>query len=239
MQLIKVNESIAARTRISVELVLSSDGITPATGLIPASTEIKVSKNGGNQSNFAGTLTEVAGGEYYYTPAAGELDTLGVLQVRCLLSTAQIFVGAAQIVAFDPYAATNLGLSALPTASPNASNGLATLGVGTGQFQCDGSGNIDTNVVNWKGSTAAAMTGDAYAAVVALPAVILATLYSGTHTIQSFFKRAAAALWGKSSGFTAGVGGPGKYRDEDDAKDRITATTDSDGNRTSVTTDGT
>lgn len=55
-------------------------------------------------------------------------------------------------------------------------------------------------------------------------------------TVRQTLRLQRAALVGKSSGFP---GGPVKFRDKGDTKDRITGTVDADGNRTAVTTDAT
>jgi len=54
-------------------------------------------------------------------------------------------------------------------------------------------------------------------------------------TLRQFARLASAALFGKVSGLP----GSPKFRDHADSKDRISATTDTDGNRSSVTTDAT
>lgn len=67
------------------------------------------------------------------TPAAPSTNTANLcdpLDFQC------------EVVAFDPSNATNLGLSGLPTASPNAAGGLPTFGTGAGQINPDGSGNV-------------------------------------------------------------------------------------------------
>jgi hypothetical protein len=63
---------------------------------------------------------------------------------------------------------------------------------------------------------------------------VLASVVEGTHTLADSARLLNATLGGKSSGHA--TGSP-VYRDIDDTKDRVTATTDPDGNRTAVTTD--
>ncbi|AMX93622.1 MULTISPECIES: hypothetical protein [Mesorhizobium] len=96
-----------------------------------------------------------------------------------------------QLVAIDPQDSVRAGLTALPNAAAEAAGGLYTRGTGAGQINQDGNGRVDTNVVNWKGATAPAMTGDAYARigapagasvsadVAAVKAVLPAALVSG------------------------------------------------------------
>lgn len=59
-------------------------------------------------------------------------------------------------------------------------------------------------------------------------------IIDGTRSSSELMRGMVAALLGKSSGHAAGTP---KYRDIADTKDVISATTDSDGNRTAVTTD--
>jgi len=83
---------------------LSSDGKTAATGLSWAASNIQVSQNGGGEVNSAGTVTEVAGGLYYYVPTTGELATLGYLSLRVNNTACLQFVKECEVVSFDPFA---------------------------------------------------------------------------------------------------------------------------------------
>lgn len=65
---------------------------------------------------------------------------------------------------------------------------------------------------------------------------ILDAAYEGTHTVRGMLRLAASTLWSKLSG--AGTSTV-VIRDQDDTKDRITATVDADGNRTAITRDET
>jgi hypothetical protein len=98
---IKQNESTASRRRVPVYLVDATDGFTPETGV--TSPSISVSKNGGTQASGTGTWTEVGNGMYYYETVAGEVDTVGWLNVRVLKSTVSRETQAiCPIVAGDP-----------------------------------------------------------------------------------------------------------------------------------------
>ena len=57
-----------------------------------------------------------------------------------------------------------------------------------------------------------------------------------SETVRQCLRLLRAALVGKSNGFP---GGPIHFRSRADDKDRITATSDADGNRTAITTDAT
>lgn len=61
-----------------------------------------------------------------------------------------------------------------------------------------------------------------------------ATIMEGSHTARDFMRGFAATLLGKASGMSTTTA---VFRDIDDTKDRVTATVDSDGNRSAVTTD--
>lgn len=98
MQQIFRSEPEAARRRIPFRMVDSADGKTAKTGLTFAAADVKVSKSGAAEANSAGTVTEVAGGTYYYEPTAGEVDTLGYVQLRVVKSGALDFVAVVQIV---------------------------------------------------------------------------------------------------------------------------------------------
>lgn len=65
---------------------------------------------------------------------------------------------------------------------------------------------------------------------------ILAATYEGSETVKDHLRLARAALYGKANGLD---GTTVHFRDAADAKNRLTATVDSDGNRTAVTTDAT
>lgn len=141
-------------------MVQSADHLTGLTGASPT---VTVSKNGAAFASPAGAVAEIGNGWYKVAGNATDTGTLGPIALHATAASGDPTDDRYDCVAYNPQSGTNLGLSALPTANPNASNGLATLGVGAGQFQTDGSGNIDANVVNWKGATAPAMTGDAFA----------------------------------------------------------------------------
>jgi hypothetical protein len=104
MLLIKQSESTAARRRVPVVFVDDTDGKTAETGVTLSAGDMKLSKDGGAEGNHAGSLTELAGGDYYYEFTSGEVDTLGYLTGRIVKNGVRTFRIAAQVVAFDPYA---------------------------------------------------------------------------------------------------------------------------------------
>lgn len=93
------SESTAARRRVPVYLVDSTDGFTPETGITFSAGDIKISKNGAAEGNHAGTVTELAGGLYYYECTSGEVDTLGFLSARFTKTGVRTFVAVAQVMA--------------------------------------------------------------------------------------------------------------------------------------------
>ncbi|HPZ14844.1 MAG TPA: hypothetical protein PLK04_11550, partial [Bacillota bacterium] len=91
----------------------ATDHITPKTGLSPT---VQISKNGATTfSTAAGTVSEIGYGFYRWSPASSDVDTLGRLAIRITATGADPLAMIAQVVAYDPYAATNLGLSNLDT----------------------------------------------------------------------------------------------------------------------------
>lgn len=107
---VKLSESTIARRRVPIYLVDATDGYTPETGVLTPT--IEVSKNGAAQASGSGTFAEVGDGVYYYEFAAGEIDTLGWINLRCVKSgTSREYQAIIHIVAYDPYAAAGLGLT--------------------------------------------------------------------------------------------------------------------------------
>ena len=113
----------------------------------------------------------------------------------------------------------------------------------------------DANVENWKGATAPAMTGDAFARLGAPSGASVSAdiasidpltaqetadavgtrVIEGTHTVDDILRIIAAALAGETSGSgTATV----EILGLDGATTRITATVSPEGNRTAMTLDG-
>jgi hypothetical protein len=66
-----------------------------------------------------------------------------------------------QLVAYDPDSSTNLGLSALPTASTGTAGGLITSGTGTAQLTTT-SGVVTANTTQWNGTSVTGMPMPTY-----------------------------------------------------------------------------
>ena len=109
MQQFELSEATAARRRFYLHLVDATDGITPETG--EAAGQPQISKNGAAFGNTTATLTAIANGAYYVELTAAELDTLAGGMVRYKSANTAEFQDVFQVVAYDPYSATNLGLS--------------------------------------------------------------------------------------------------------------------------------
>jgi hypothetical protein len=126
---IKLSESTAARRRVYFVAKDASNPSSPITALTFATTDIKISKNGGATASSAGTVTEVsssdAPGLYYYEATSGEVDTLGVFILNFKHASMVSQIHTVAIVAMDKFDATRLGLTALPNANANATGGLA------------------------------------------------------------------------------------------------------------------
>ena len=68
--------------------------------------------------------------------------------------TGMVVIGCyVQLVAYDPFDAVRLGLTALPNAAAEAAGGLYTRGTGAGQINQPANGRVDTNVVTVAGTT--------------------------------------------------------------------------------------
>lgn len=82
MQQIPLNTATAGNRRVVFKAVLEADRVTPLTGQTFSASEIRVSKNGAAEANNGGSVTEIAGGLYYYAATQGETDTRGLLILR-------------------------------------------------------------------------------------------------------------------------------------------------------------
>jgi len=147
MQLLQQSEATAAQRRVFLRLVDVTDGITAETGQTGT---IRLSKNGGTDAPSTNSLVEVDAtdqpGRYYVELTATELDTVGVLAYSYKDAATTQFHGEVQIVPWDPYDATRMGITALPNANAEAAGGLYTRGTGAGQINQQGNGRIDTDV---------------------------------------------------------------------------------------------
>lgn len=124
---IKLSESVQARKRTYIYLVDATDGKTPETGVTGPT--IYITKGAGTPGTHSGTFGEISAanmpGWYYYEWHSTEIDTLGINGLRVVKSgTSAEFAAEIPIVAYDPYSATNLGLTGIPTGSPGTLTGM-------------------------------------------------------------------------------------------------------------------
>lgn len=130
MQLLKLNDTTK---KAYIYMVSSSDHVTPVAGLSPT---VTISKNGAAFGSLAGSVAELAGGVYAITLSAGDVDTLGMCVIRAVAVGADDAVLSVIIVNYDPYSATNLGLtnlnatisSRLASADISLASGKVTVG---------------------------------------------------------------------------------------------------------------
>lgn len=109
MKRIVQSESTAARRRLPIKMVSSTDGVTEVPSL---TLTVQVRKNSGAWAAAAGTVSEPGGagngqGSYEYEATQAELDTIGILEYRATGTAARRFDGCAQIEAANFNLATS------------------------------------------------------------------------------------------------------------------------------------
>ncbi len=224
------SEATAARRRVYFHLVDVTDGMTPETG--EAGGQPEISTNGGAWGSTSATLTAIGNGRYYVELTSGELGTLGNVQLRFKSANTAEALASAQVVLFNPFAAITI-----PTAADNADAvwDEATAGHTTsGTFGEQAKTDVDaikakTDLI----PSDPAETSDIPSAAT-IAAAVWAYVVEGSFTALGFIRLCAAALGGKLSGAATTTV---TIRDPSDAKNRVVATVDSSGNRSSVTLD--
>lgn len=111
--LIKQSESAAARRTVFFTAVNTADDSAYTSTL--SGSDIMLSKAGGSEAASTGTATHVATGLFKYVFATGEVDTLGEVSIRLAKTGVYNDVRVVNVVAFDPYTGSNLGLSNIDT----------------------------------------------------------------------------------------------------------------------------
>lgn len=179
MAVIKQNESTAANRWVIFQCFDddSADAYAPQTGITFSDGELKVAKAGGawaNAANYA-TVVEVGGGWYWYQFSQGECNTLGPLVL--ILNRTDTYADAVevQVVAYDPNAATNLGLSYVDAAT--------TSRLASADYE-----NIDT----WLDSASSVETGVTLRDAFRLMMAVLVGKVSGGGTSTLYFRNAVA-----------------------------------------------
>lgn len=121
MRLIKQNDTSKP---LAFLLVSSSDHISGVLGATPV---VTISKNGASFATPTGTVSEIGNGWYKLIPSPEDVATLGPLLLHATASGADPVDLEFRVVAFNPDSSTNLGLSALPIASPGVEGGMPTV----------------------------------------------------------------------------------------------------------------
>jgi len=197
---IKQSEATAARRRIPVLFVSSTDGFTPTTPTSPAA---YISTNGGTfvATTNAVTLETLAAGQsasgcYYLELTATEVATLGVINVNVQSTNCRQYNAVIQVMAYDAYDVVRIGLTALPNAVAGASGGLPT-GNASGQVTVAGTatgaitassftaGAIDANAIATDAITSAELSASA---VTEIAAGVWDEAYASHTTAGSFGK---------------------------------------------------
>lgn len=120
-------------------LISSSDHITGLTGATPT---VKLGKNGGTGAAPSGTVSEIDStnlpGLYKVAGNATDTNTLGPLALYATASGADPCNEEYEVVIFDPQAATNLGLTAIPAVASGNAGALLIDGTGTAAISNSG-----------------------------------------------------------------------------------------------------
>lgn len=185
-------------------MVDSTDHVTGKTGLSPT---VTISKNGGSFASPSGAVTEVGNGLYKVAGNATDSNTVGELWIHATGTAADPTDTSYTIVAYDPFDAVRLGLTALPNAAAEAAGGLYTRGSGAGQINQPANGQIDANAVKVSGTTQTAR--DLGASVLLSPGTGTGqvSLSSGQVTASSVSGNVSGSVLGSVNGVTGNVTG--------------------------------
>lgn len=126
MQLIQQSEATASLRRIFFHAVDATNGIDAETGLTGAG---RLSKAGAATAATTNNITEIDStnmpGRYYIELTATEVNTLGVVEFRFKTAACAEVVARALVVAFDPFTASNMGMTNLDTTVSSRSSHTA------------------------------------------------------------------------------------------------------------------
>lgn len=216
--------------------------IVDAAGLVDANV-VKVGPTGAGTAQTAGDIMADTNDIQARLPAAlvgGRMDSSVGAMAAAVITAAAHAANAldANALAADAVTEIQAGLSTLTQANVRTAVGLAAANLDTQLSTIDDF--LDTEVVAIKAKTdnlpaSPAATGDQMALTAAAIDAILDDPVEGALTMRQLLRIVLAAAAGKGDGFPLG---PVHYRDQADAKNRITATVDADGNRSAVTVDG-
>jgi hypothetical protein len=173
---ILLNESAASRRCVPIQLIRSSDGTSAATNESGRTFFFSI---GAINYGSGGSLSVVSAdmGLYSCNFSASKVSVLGQGMVYYGLpnssGTALPMSVPIEIVAYDPFDAVRLGLTALPNAVAEAAGGLITSGTGTGQLS------VSAGSVGLKAQTHSASTIGGIGNYANISNV---TLHAGTHS---------------------------------------------------------
>lgn len=210
-------------------MTLEADHVTGAAGLTPT---VTLSKNGGAFAAAAGAVTGIGSGWYSLAGNATDRDTLGELALHASAATADPADQRYVIVPWDPFDA-NQGLANLDaTVGSRESEASASTRATTDQTEHDATQAAIAAIPTDKAGYS--LTAGERTAIATALLDLVDAIETGISP-RAALRISLAALAGKLSGAaTTAVA----IRNVGDTKDRISATVDADGNRTSVTVDG-
>lgn len=197
-----------------------TDGVTPETGLTIAQADIQVSKDGAGsaQTNNATGATHDGGGRYIVPLDGTDTDTLGVLRIDINVSGAAPVWWEATVVPANVYDSLVVGSDNLETDAVEISG--ATVAADSVESNI---GNLDAAISSLNDPTTSAIA-----------TAVLAAAVEGSITVKQSLALANAAAAGKLAGAgTTNV----TLRNLADTLDRIDASVDASGNRSTVTRD--
>jgi hypothetical protein len=231
-QVFQQNEATAAHARVFLHVIDSSDNVSGKTGLTGTG---QLSKNGAAGAATTNSLVEIDAtnlpGDYYLELTATELNTLGLVVVNVKKTGALAAIGGGSVVPFDPYAVDKAGFALstagndairdtiISDATPFPGADVALIKAKTDNLPAAPAAVSDVPTANANADALldradAIETGLTLRSALRLVGAACAGQASGLATTTAIFKSAVSAL-----------------------KNRITATVDADGNRTSITTD--
>ncbi len=160
-QLVKLSESTAALRRLYFLTVDVVTGARLTDAGISAFTSV-LSKNGAAAAATSNSPVEVDAGDmpgwWYIELTAAELSEVGIFSVGITAAEIEPREMICQVVAFDPYDAVRMGMTALPNAAAEAAGGLYTRGSGAGQINQPANGSVDVNAISHLGTAYATPT---------------------------------------------------------------------------------
>lgn len=225
-----------------------TDGFTAETGLTIAQADIRLTKNGGDfaQVSVATTLTHDEAGYYPCVLATTDVGTLGNLDVaahvsgarpvlvHCLIVPANVWDSLfgtdnlevdVKLISGDATAPVNLEAMYDDT---GYAGGTQKLGVDVVEISGDATAPVNLEAMydatGYIGGALKLRTDSSYATI------------DGSYTLKDLTRLIASVLLGKLSG---GGTVTAAFRDTADGIDRVVATIDADGNRTTMVLDAT